>query len=182
MAHRRGRRKKKKRIIYTIMISVILVLFVCCIGILFIKSDKKEEEKLEQNQERTDIQSDDNGQEEIASYEIETDFCTLYFTESWKEQIEIRYSNDVGYKTEFYGLVKGKDAQHLFDICFNSDDGELLGYLENEDEIVNISVDVMELEFDDSWTQEEIDQVYSMQEEMNFVIDSLSKNDNYVEP
>ena len=38
-----------------------------------------------------------------------------------------------------------------------------------------------EVEFDDTWTQEEIDQIYAMQEDMNFLMASLSKNENYIE-
>ena len=99
-----------------------------------------------------------------------------------KNQIEVKYTDDAGYKAEFYGSVKGKDAVHLFDVCFNSDDGFLLGFIQNDEEIINISIDMKELEFDDSWEQEEINELYAMQEDMNFLMESLSKIENYVEP
>lgn len=145
------------------------------------KEDKKDEQSKEQNKEQLDKQNNDFDTD-VAFFEIETKHCKLYFPEKWEEQIEVKYTEEAGYKAEFYGLVENKEAQHLFDVCFNSDDGELLGYLENKDEIINISIDVMEPEFGNGWTQEEIDQIYSMQEELNFVMNTLGKNENYVEP
>lgn len=200
-----SKRKKSSKLIlsFCAILLIVIIVFVVTIVIKNIKNDQESDEQntsstveadnetlvdeneeivVEENKETIDEKSNDSIQDETAFYEIETKYCKLYFTETWKEQIEVRYSEEAGYKAEFYGLVEGKDAQHLFDVCFNSDDGDLLGYLDNEGEIVNISIDVMELEMDKSWTQEELDQLYSMQEEMNYVMNSLSRNENYVEP
>jgi hypothetical protein len=93
----------------------------------------------------------------------------------------VKYSNEAGYKVEFYGNIKGKEEIHLFDVCFNSDDGTLLGYFDRK-EAVNISIDVKEVSFNVDWTQKEMDHIYSMQEDVNFVIDKLELEDDYVNP
>lgn len=173
------------------ILALILIVAISILVILFVKgnnieksndTDKIESVENDIADENQEIEDEGIAEEQIKAFEIETKYCTLFFPEIWKNHIEVKFSEEAGYKAEFYGLVEGKDAQHLFDVCFNSDDGNLLGYFENEDEIINVSFDVFELEFDDSWSQEEIDQIYSMQEEMNFVMEMLGENDNYVTP
>lgn len=115
------------------------------------------------------------------AFEIETKYCSLYYPEKWKNHVDIRYSETAGYKVEFYGSIEGKEEMHLFDVCFNSDDGTLLGYFDRK-EVVNISVDVMEISFGADWTQKEMDQIYSMQEDVNFVIEKLELEEDYVNP
>ena len=192
MSNKRRRKKKNNNGLTIGLFIILIILMLISVGIFLLKdkNDDKatETEKLfveEQTNEESSQESQgmsDVSQYEVESYEIETKYCKFYFPKIWEEQIEVKYSEEFGYKAEFYGIIEGKESKHLFDICFNSDDGDLLGYLEDKDGIINISIDVMELQFDDSWKQEDIDQIYSMQEEMNFVIESLSKNGNYVEP
>lgn len=169
---------KKKNTTKMLVIIFIVLVIVNLAGILFILKDKDNENNGSAN---NDI-SNQNKIEEVSSFEIETKYCKLYFPEIWKKQIEVKFSEDLGYKTEFYALIENKESKHIFDVCFNSDNGFLLGYLEKNDEIINISIDVMDLTFDDSWTQEEMNEIYSMQEEVNYVIESLKKIDYYVEP
>lgn len=193
-----NKEKMQNRKLMTSVVVVLLVLVAILVGIFLSNRKKSNPESVETNetvinQQTKEVVSEDEGQDkedkttkvvrdDIAFFEIDTKHCKLYFPERWKEQIEIGYSEEFGYKVEFYGIVEGKEKHHLFNVCFNSDDGLLLGYLETGNENVNISIDRIEIEFDDSWKQEEMDQIYAMQEEMNYVIDSLSKNENYVEP
>lgn len=173
MNNKKHANNKMKNIL--ICIILILLALIVTLGLsLASKSEANDSVKYVNNITKENI--------EIKAFEIETDYGKLYYPKNWKENVKVEFSNEFGNKVEFYGLVKDDKTKHIFDICFNSDDGLLLGYLEIEDQIINISVDVMELEFDDSWTQEEMDKIYSMQEEMNFVIDALNINDNYVQP
>lgn len=160
--------KKKNILLYAA-----LVIVVCVAGAFLIKGNDSAE-----------VKHDLSYLDGVSAYEIETEYCKLYFPEVYKENLEIEYTEDSGYKVEFYAKVEDKAPKHIFDICFNSDDGDLLGYIDDKEneEIINLSVDVKNLEFDDSWTQDEMDQVYAMQEEQNFVIDSLTKIENYVVP
>lgn len=163
--------KSKNRAVYITVIAVLTV--VCTVGIILIKDNVS-----------FGTRNNVSYLEDIPAFEIETKYCDLYFPEQYKDVIQIKYSEKRGYKVKFYVNIEDKELVHVFDICFNSDDGDLLGYIENkkEKEIVNLSIDVMQLEFDDSWSEEELNQVYAVQEERNFVIDSLTKIENYVIP
>ena len=162
------------------VIIVLILLVVIGIGLIFIIDNNK---KIETNDYvKVSALSDEDKEKLDNAIEIKTDYCTLYYPSIYKEDLEVKYSNDTGYKAEFYGKVKGKEEVHLFDICFNSDDGDLLGYLEYDEENINMSFEVNELSFDDSWKQKNIDKMYAMQEEVNFVLAALGTNENYVEP
>lgn len=169
---------KKKNTTKILSIIFVVLVIVNLVGFLFLLKDKDDDNSGNIN---NDI-SNQNTIEEVSNFEIETKYCKLYYPEVWKDQIELKETEEFGYKVEFYSLIQGKEAKHIFDVCFNSDDGNLLGYLKSDDDIINISIDVMELNFDDNWKQDEIDEVYAMQEEMNYVMDTLSNNANYVVP
>lgn len=181
---RRKRRLKRKRIIY-VLLATLGIFLMLGIAIIFIKSNDKDNksDSIEQvQQEQSNENYTNNTWEDVEDFEINSKYCKLYFPIKWEDKVEIKFSEEPTYKVDFYGVSVNKTEIHLFSVCFNSDDGELLGYLENEEEIVNISIDVKELEFDDSWKEEEIDQIYAMQEEMNYVMDTLNRNENYIEP
>jgi len=183
--------KKNKKYVVSICILVV-VLTAVCIGVFGLKGNKDdqklvvENETISEEQSNEFLESSESDEEDIQVlsdyYEIETKYCKLYFPEVWKENIEIVDKEEMGYKVGFYGRIDNKEAQLLFEVCFNSDDGELLGYLELEENIVNISIDINDIVFDDSWEEEEMNQIYTMQEEVNFVIDTLKMNENYVIP
>lgn len=185
-------KNKKNLIIIVCVVAIVLVaISIALVEIIRNKDEQRtiveneiiSEEQLEQN---TSLESIGVVKEEPQVieefFEIETKYCNLYFPEKWKDSIDIRDKEEMGYKVGFYGIVENKEAQLLFEVCFNSDDGELLGYLEMEENIVNISIDINDIVFDDSWEEGEINQIFAMQEEMNFVIDTLNMNENYVIP
>ena len=159
---------KKKNL--TIIGAVLLIIAVCMGGILLTKDQTPNNDK--------------SNLGEIDALKVETKYGELYYPDTYEDCVETKINDENGYKVEFYGLVDGKEPQHIFDVCFNSDDGDLLGYIDNTkaEEIVNLSIDLIELDFDDSWTDDEMNFIYSMQDERNFVIDNLKRIDNYVEP
>ena len=175
---RKQARKREQKMILIVIISVLLLVVG---GIALLLFGGKDNEISGSNDKNGNTKKE-NVTETVASFEIETKYCMLYYPETWKEQIEIKYSEEAGYKVEFYGKVEGKETQHLFNICFNSDDGDLLGYFDRDEQVVNVSVERIDLTFGTDWTQEEQDQIYAMQEEMNFVIDMLDKDESYVNP
>ena len=162
------RQERRKKVIMCGTIVVVMLLLLIMLAVLFINSSSGKDNKV-------------NVRENKGSLEIETKYGPLYYPSKWKDQIDIKYTENAGYKVEFYGTVVGKESVHLFDICFNSDNGELLGYF-NREEAVNVSFNVYEVKFDETWTQGEKDQIYSMQEDVNYVIEMLEKEDDYVNP
>lgn len=171
------KKEKNKLLLRSI---VVLVLLVCCVGlgVMYLNKDKYTDMPSGNNQ--VDPYYDESLNDVV---EIETKYCKLYFPSEYANNIVIKYSEDFGYKAEFYGSLEGKEEVHLFNICFNSDDGFLYGYIKNEnDNVINISVESWELEFDESWSQNDKDTIYVLQESLNYVINNLNKNKNYVNP
>ena len=163
-------KNNKKKNSLLIIGVILLIVAVCMAGIILAK-----------DQTPSDKVSNLDGADALV---VDTKYGSLYYPESYEDCVVTKINDDAGYKVEFYGDIDGKDPQHLFDVCFNSDDGDLLGYIDNTkaEEIVNLSIDLIELDFDDSWTDDEMNFIYSMQDERNFVIDNLNRIDNYVEP
>ena len=173
-----AKKKGKNKLLVRALIA--LVLLVCCVGAGVLYLNKYDSTDVPNGNNPSTPYYDERLDDAI---EVETTYCKLYFPKEYEEELLVKYSEEFGYKVEFYGNIEGKEEVHLFDICFNSDDGDLLGYFNNNgDQVVNVSVAMFELEFDDSWTEEEKNMIYGMQEEWNFVVLSLNKNENYVEP
>ena len=183
-------RNKRKRTIVQLSIVLLILLIVCFVIIFLKKQTNKEqvdntknkpiqEQELQEQESQEKNKQEKNKEDEI--WTIKTKYpCELHFPKMYSDKIEVKYVEDEGYKVEFYGLVKNKHEKHLFDVCFNSDYGTLIGYIETDKDIVNISIDVMEIEFSDDFKQEEINEIYTLQEQMNFIIENLTNNNNYV--
>lgn len=87
------------------------------------------------------------------------------------------------YKVEFYGTVEGKTEQHLFDLLFNGTEGYNLGTLTTETgEAVQINIESYDFELDDTWTEDERFVLYSMQEDINYIIGMLVEGGNFTIP
>ena len=145
------------------------------------ESTKKEETKKEETKKEETIDIQNNEDNVVECMEIETPYCKLYYPKSWEDMIKIKNTEEFGYKVEFYGVLPEKEEQHLFDICFNSDDGELLGFFDG-DEVVNVSFDIVNLELEGDFSSEEADLLYSMQEDVNVLIEKLEEEEGYTNP
>jgi hypothetical protein len=55
-----------------------------------------------------------------------------------------------------------------------------IGVLNLESNSVYIAFSYADLKFDDTWTQNEKDIVYGMQEQINYIIDCLEAEENFV--
>lgn len=114
------------------------------------------------------------------SYSVETKYCALSFPEEWNGFFSYEIVEENGYGVVFYGIVEGKENQRLFSILFDHDEGNTIGYLETEEGNINVSVSVFEFKPGDDWTEEEVDFIYGMQEEMNYVIEKLQENERFI--
>lgn len=132
-------------------------------------------------------QTDANGTEEVKStieemieseeaFTIETPHGNLYYPVKWEEQIRVEKVEGDVYTVQFYGTVEDKDEQHLFDIVFGETEGVLLGTL---NEISVYLVDGGSLETED-WTEEEENTIYAMQEDVNYLMGMLQKEEGFV--
>ena len=176
----RKRRKKNNNKKFIALIAGVLVIVV--LGIVLIvgaldKDDKKDSVKVEQQDDNNDKEADkdvtstiDEMLEQEATV-IETGEVRLFFPEKWSEQVRTEEVEGETRVVKFYGKVEGKEEVELFDIVFGEADGILIGTLDDT-EVYLIFHDV---EFDPDWTEEEQNEIYAMQEDVNYTIGMLGK-------
>lgn len=123
------------------------------------------------------IGSPDDSREAI---EIVTKYGTLLYPLEWESNLRTEIVDKEEYKVEFYGTVENKNEQHLFDLIFNGTDGYNLGTLKTESgEDVAINIVSYDFELDDTWIEDEKFVLYSMQEDINYIIGMLAEGGNF---
>lgn len=112
---------------------------------------------------------------------IETPYVTLHFPIEWKDNIDVNIEeNGASCKVTFCAKVEGKENIDIFSIHFNEDGTLPIGKLEQKDgSEVYVNLSAASLEFDDMWSTEEKDMVCAMQEDSNYLIETISKEKNF---
>lgn len=111
---------------------------------------------------------------------IETSMVDLYYPKKWEDKVRIeKVSGDIQ-MVQFFATLEGKPEVHLFDICFGGEDGYTLGYL-NPDKSNPIEVKIIsyDFEFGEEWTTEEVNDIYSMQYDINYILGMLLKKADF---
>ncbi len=114
------------------------------------------------------------------AFDVDLGFTTLKFPSRWKDSIRISqdFEGNIG-TVEFYGSMGNHAEQLLFTLCFNQDGEIPVGTLLSDGQNIIICADMNELEFDESWTQEEKDNFCAMQEDINYIVEYLEKNPDF---
>lgn len=107
---------------------------------------------------------------------IKTPIVDLRYPVKWKEQIRTEQVEGDAYTVQFFGVVDGKEEVQLFNIVFGETEGISLGTIEGT-EVCLVYVDI---EFDASWTEEEQNEIYAMQEDVNYIIGMFQKEEGYI--
>lgn len=106
------------------------------------------------------------------SIEIETQYGILNFPGKWKEYLTIETIDDKS--VAFYSTLAYHDPVLLFTVSFGEGMGDISTEIHLKDgSVVNVHLFIEELKFDNTWSEEEIDVVYSMQEELNYLLEEL---------
>lgn len=112
---------------------------------------------------------------------IETPFVDLYYPEKWKEQVRIEQLAGEDYCVQFFAVVGEYDEIHIFDIEFGGEAGSVLGTINvKDDESIPVSVVAYDFEVDDQWNSDEINEVYGMLEDINYIIGMLLQEEEFV--
>ena len=175
--------KNNKKLV--VMLAVILIVLIGIAVALFMKGNSSKDEV----KEKVESQESTEGEDVISTVEqqikdeeaycIETEYVNLYYPKKWKDNIETEILNEEGYVVEFYGKVEGKDRQKLFEVVFNGDASMMAGTIEGEEGNTYVGFNFAEPEMGDDWTDEEVNTIYAMQEDLNYLIGMLEKEDGY---
>lgn len=114
------------------------------------------------------------------NFDVDLGFTSLKFPLRWKDSIRINQDFDGTIGTvEFYGSMGDHGEQLLFTLCFNQDGEIPVGTLVSDGQNIIICADMNELEFDESWSQDEKDDFCAMQEDINYIVEYLEKNPDF---
>ena len=109
-------------------------------------------------------------------FPIESDHCLFYLPKTYYGKI---VAENKGESVACTGIID-KGYYPLYSVDFNAEDGMLLGYLNNGDEKIKVSVSYADYsEFYDSFTQEQKDEYDSMIETVNVLNNQFTLLDNY---
>ncbi len=120
-------------------------------------------------------------EEQVVSFQIETPFMTLEYPMRWEGKIQTRWiGNDQNGRMVFSTKLDRQEVVELFKIHFNEDAQIPVGVLNTEEKKdVYIGFSFAEISFDESWTEDEKNELYAMQEDVNFIIQQLSKDERF---
>lgn len=112
---------------------------------------------------------------------VSTSYVELSIPAIWKDQMHTKIEDQTGgYTVTFIGTV-GSHQAPLFAVLVGvtSDSCFPVGVLKVDGKEVSVSIELMELNTDDSWSTEEINTISAMQESLNDVLGELSKKPNF---
>lgn len=118
--------------------------------------------------------------EETGDLVVTTNFFELHYPAIWEDRVSVAAEEKDGVETvAFYGKVDNHDKQLLFEIVFNYSDGIVLGEYVKDKNTVSVSMNVPEFVFDETWNTDEQTTLYAMQEDVNYVVQSMSSIDGF---
>ena len=106
-------------------------------------------------------------------FEISTDYGVLYYPKQWEEKIYTEINKDETYTVSFFADFEDKEKIHLFDVVFDGN-GDSVGEIELDNgDIVTVCIESYELNLDESWTEDEENDIYVMMEDVNYLLNKL---------
>jgi hypothetical protein len=103
---------------------------------------------------------------------IDTDIGTLVFPGKWEQYLYTELVDD--YALEFYCCLPDREPVLVFTVLLRSEDGDIISSITDEDGVCHrLSIWIANPEFDKTWTEAELDMVFAMQEDMNYLLNAL---------
>lgn len=137
-----------------------------------------EEMPLEQEEnpveEETEPQTESTQPETVQDISVTTPYGSLVYPGKWKEFVRITNVDAQNHTYVFDCVIPEHDKMHLFSIRFGGNTAEAVGVVLSEtgDEIpVCIELDMLTPGAE--WSEEESTMLYTMQEDVNYIIDHL---------
>lgn len=104
---------------------------------------------------------------------IDTPYLSLCFDPAFSDCLVVTRDPGPPYCLSFYCALEGKPNRRLFDIAFGEGADGNLGAIRTDNGIVPVSMVIYTFTPDGSWTQDEADTVFAMQEVANALIGQI---------
>lgn len=128
---------------------------------------------LEPEADEAQMDAEETGDQEISQLPdivIETAYGKLYYPGNDNAQLR---TEELGNIIAFYASVADLPEQRLFDLCFDAAEGDALGYVERNGEKCYIDIFFYDIQEDPSWSQEQLEALWSVQEGVNYLLEKL---------
>lgn len=189
MSKKNNSKKKRTKIIVLTVALVLVALLICGVAIKLLagKSENKKEEKekeenaIESGEEIGIHTTDPNVDEEYISQDLSIDipYGVIRFPSEFSDYTHIETEEtEERYKIIFSCKYEENNIQ-LFDVTFGEPEegADVVGQLiDTGDDSKKISVRVYELKQDTTWTQDNAELLYSMQEAVNYVMENFESS------
>ena len=106
-------------------------------------------------------------------FEIDTPIANMKYPAVWETKTRVKSTDD---SVSFYAILDGKDDFLLFTLETDDSEGYLVGTMGD----TNVYIVENELEFDETWTEEERQTIYDMQDDVNVILQGLIESANFV--
>ena len=105
---------------------------------------------------------------------VNTPYCVLRIPEEWVDRITVQITEEEwNTSVAFYGTLNGEKIL-LYTIHFGGAAGDPVGtWLTDKDVLMDVTLEVHDITENASWSTEDRDTVYAMQESLNYVLKGL---------
>lgn len=104
-----------------------------------------------------------------------TPYGTIAYPGEYNGKLRIAQENSNGYRLSAFAAIPGKTEVHLFDILIGGSGDVFAGTLtDSSGNSKKVYLNVSDLNLDDSWTEEECDDIYAMQTLLNDFCEQLA--------
>ena len=106
---------------------------------------------------------------------LETPYCTLQYPEEWKDYLTVEQKQEKPLIIAYYAQLENKEAQHLFDIGFDSQKGIYVGSLDTTNgNKVKVYIELGVLTMDDSWSDADKQIVIGMYDDLSYLLENMT--------
>lgn len=173
-----NKNKKKVNMIKLILSIGCMVILIFIVMLIWVLS-RNPEIVLYTKDNKVNVKETREEDSKQESMTIETTYVTLHYPIKWSEKLVVT-KNENGKIIEFHAQFEQKEKQHIFNITFDNETSTMIGVLKlEENQEVNIGVELFELVFDETWTEDEITEISMMQEDINYLIYELEQDTRY---
>lgn len=166
-------KKKQKRLPLFFMGLLVIMALVIGVAIGYLIQDKEKSLSEEKGQNEV-VENADAEEEQQEKMVIHTEYGDLYYPEQWSEYLKTEQNmNGDTLQVSFLAHLGDKDFPMFQVTIGDSDDTEVGKLTDNSGTERIVYMKVIELVGMEGLSETEQQQIYAMQEELNYVIDNL---------
>lgn len=106
---------------------------------------------------------------------IDTPYGELHYPVKWAEYLSIEVDESNGYSVAFYCALEDHVPAKLFTVHFGGTQGSVVTKIADKNGgAVEVRVSLVELDLDETWIDNDVGIAYSMQEDINYLLNAIT--------